>query len=1380
MVFVLMVALPSGSVLWNSGEGNSGDRQYAQWLAYRQGRSVGILDRLISRYGWNWHHRWKQRKHIHLTEQLLKKPDYAFPVVEAVSRDPALYGGILTWPRIREACHSHFLHSDPQRLDAALQRVNVDLGGDWELSFLRSAVHSASTSDLAPLIEELRNFETQEGIPLLRSESLAKFAELYFLSPSELAKVGLRGVTDPTIAPRFDKVLQERGLSLEQITRTLLAEWKSGTFTQLDYPMADLILRSPKTGRAKAELLEWLFLSPDCKSYRDKHLPVVMGILEEMMVSDPSMAKLGLNGLIRGLDKSIDDLPDDGLRVTECVMDFLVEIPDLSAWVDDDSRTDYIWLALRIRRTDTLVQAIRRWPESLKQPAAWAMTFIRSGEFHAAAALIEERPQDTRITCGGREPNDPPLTLADFITIWENLPNASSSLQSHAYIRLLAAEEAMKRFKGPDREVAREEVEKALTDLLKITDAEPAMLEATVSHLVAMETQLFELGRPIFERWRGERTLGEVAQGLYSGTVSLTEVETQIWRDYARQRIPLVEMAGLMDLVASRFAGSLSVEADARLTDLLNVQPGIFFEREQRATKWVSWVVAKMIEVGELKGSVEWLAARMEDYRTQFPNDDDSFIVNEIYQDKLSSAISELPIELSLEWLGYALDGKIAAGIRWSQSLHSSYYAALEDRLPLSAIAKSLERAFGDHPLREWILPDILASLKAMLQSGGPKSDERFQEICAQVQEPWLIELIDAWSADQRSRRIDVDRFKSALKAQPREMQEYLCQRYAAGWSKVRHSSGRELTSDEKLRFSLAIVDSFVDRVIQGRHIGLTYLDSVFGSLLKLAEEHRTDPRVQAQLLRFQQYDPAKAKRGVDPQEVEKLVQWRERIKPYVGASESDQELQVSESLSVTERVWGLVQMGRAEDAIKLMQTHEADLDFSIPPSLKRSEFATAKFQKVVEQLPEGSGLRCYAKIYLDPVRQLRWGAFWGSSLWPLSRGGIQSLESKTTAIAQDFDQAHFESRELEMRILEILSLLPGSAQGMPQKIQSLESKITAIAQDFDQTHTESHEVEMWILEMLSLLPGSIQEMPQKIRSLEEGETTEGWRWRLALIRYSEMVASEGGGAIHTRFVELAQERRDHIDLLIDVVAYSLWKRALLNRPMDEELVKFIEVLALSPGLLNEWLNRPIYADPIHILSSRGSTYLRAIDCALKMVKEPPANKGDMTWADFPGLWEPYQAKPSYSLPFLQCVAAVAAARCEGWDEDSRWKLLAVFQKDPLNPEADATQQTLSLFRNAGTITEQEIIRRIWPFAERYPANGWNFLSAAYFGQKWKDEALMRKGIERAKEYASSNPILIRNLENFERALSAAPPSRPPSRSPGDSGKPVEAGSRSQ
>lgn len=854
---------------------------YDNWLRNPRGTPQRLLDRIADFTGSLWLRKASHQAHIRLTERLLKHPDYAFAVAEGSKRDPGLNGRFDTWPHLIAALEHWTGASDPEGLKRSLDRVNSDMGANWEMTLLKSAQDAGARKEIDQVIEQIRSHETRLDLGSTVSESLQQFARLFDQSPADLGRLVVDREMAPHTAALARSVLDDRGIRSPQEYGDLLSSLKANGLAESDYDLVRRFASDKAAAEWRVDLLVWLLASSPCESYRNAKFSDLTAILDQTIATEPPIARLVLNRTVQSLSKDVSSLPSDWRRVTEHIVDRVGSVENLSHLLDDEAGRDFVWMCYRLRDTATLVRAVRQWSKRLENPSLWIGEFIEGGEQLAACTLIEEQPEESMI-CESTDLAVKRQPLSFYANLWDQLPPLASTPQSGAYINMLVALRGATKLPPKDRMVALEELMEAIQTLAVVEPVNPRILGATVSHLVKLDPALFEAGRPCFDRWRQEVTFDQVAQEIFRGSLDLDTVNEAIWKDYANQVFPSSEMPNLLSLIERIIDGDsrlLQSEDVSRLEDFLGADSWGYTQGETRGMHLVDWVAKKMILAGEMRLSVEWISTQVSNYRTRFPDEDASLMIDRLCNE-LYPSFDRVPLGRSLEWLGYALDGDIAKEVAWPRSLNRVLLGiGKTEPEPMSEIANRIEKAFRENVHRDWILHEVMIGVRTSLNGSTETSSERFSKMRKHVSEKWLADAIDAMLREPEVLSIDVDSFEKALESEPRAAQYYPLRAIVdRSWRSIRHSSGRNLTDDEYLRFVVGMANFFLETANSGSQCGNASLDKVFGRLAKIAKAHPGDPRIVAISRRLQAVDLNTRKPGVSPLESETLIRWRDRF----------------------------------------------------------------------------------------------------------------------------------------------------------------------------------------------------------------------------------------------------------------------------------------------------------------------------------------------------------------------------------------------------------------------------------------------------------------------------------------------------------------------
>jgi len=478
----------------------------------------------------------------------------------------------------------------------------------------------------------------------------------------------------------------------------------------------------------------------------------------------------------------------------------------------------------------------------------------------------------------------------------------------------------------------------------------------------------------------------------------------------------------------------------------------------------------------------------------------------------------------------------------------------------------------------------------------------------------------------------------------------------------------------------------------------------MLGQILADAQAHPTHSQVRAVLEKLHGLSVAEPRIGVFRSGRDMVASGKARTRYLISGEGSEiDDLLINEEISVTERAWRLVLRGRPEEARCLMDERKDDLTFSAPPRVKRAEFSGEPAECFLVSLPIGSELRAYAEVYLArlrlpgpfPLIQSRSGA-----AWPRTAAGFQGHESEANRLCGMFEKTTFLSGKLERTLFATLSGLPGGGAWMPEKTATLK---------LEKINDYCAEVIPFVEFDAELAGGNFGAVGNHLEGFISSVKSAKW-------------LSPGDG--------------------LDVIGYHLWRRAIMGEELSAEQLNLATVLASSStplknlrfdrekrDFVSDWFDSRLLMDSV---------------CLGLAVAEAGPRKGDAwSWSDLPGIgWDRYRSDRAKSAHFIFNAAAVAAARCGDWDEESRWRLMALFETQPEELDEAPSANSFSMFAAAGFMRKEEVAQGVREFAVRYPNRGWNFLTVVDLGRQFGDDSLVEFGLLEAEQFFEENPKL--------------------------------------
>lgn len=826
------------------------EEKFGEWLSTRRHAApAGRLEVWANRFRIDYFSKVRREKDLRFTEELLADGNYAVVVASWLDSEGRIAPGVsATWPHVRSALEEMMGTVDPERLDAALSRADEARFATWDRTIVRSAYRSGAQEELAPIVKALRDFEQVHRSGLRRMESLQRLSGLYALSPTNFARA-LAEEEDPAMEALLDLVMQDLGFSRSGAHEALLSEWKTGGIPEADMGLLERILGNAKLGLFRNEVFIWLALGRESEEWRTRHRAKLGELLDQFHRTDPDFARSVASDLVDEVIKRSDQLTADWRLVTGILLSKIDPEPDLKVWISDKSGPNFMWLCHQVDAEGLLNRSVRVWNDSVQNRSAWIGEFIDAEHFGAACALIEGVKEDVVYIRSRKESpaESRNKTLEDYLGLYERMFAHADNPQVKGFIHLELGITAMENLKRNDeRSLAREEVLKAIGTLTEAGSTNGNLLEQTVSRLVELDHDLFEAGRPCFDKWRGGVTSDEILDRLLREKWGEGESAWMIWKFYFRDHVTRSELPELADVITGLIRRSsddnTSHERTKRISDLLGVSEWEFSESGD--LELASWMLTKMIGESQWSASAKWMSARVDDFRVRFPKADDTIVMRKIH-DVLLTELNRRSVDDGLRWLGAVLNEEVSGASHWPTSFEQIIHRSPGSLHPENL--QVIEECFNGHPLRGWIA-------RRLLLDGVPTTKEwadNRDSILGSAREPWLKAVInehldhtfdlDAFARDMAEASPGARRFFSENPFLPRK-----------GNSFPKHPSGRELTEAERMTHHLWEAEQTLERVEKGGFFDAAAFKWLLSDLFDLAEGQSQDPRLRSFVARLQ------------------------------------------------------------------------------------------------------------------------------------------------------------------------------------------------------------------------------------------------------------------------------------------------------------------------------------------------------------------------------------------------------------------------------------------------------------------------------------------------------------------------------------------------
>lgn len=1307
-ILFLLTAWLGGAWILFSSFNPTPSEQYETWLSTRRTPpKAGFLEKTAARYGFRFFAEQRAKADLQLTQELLQTPEYAIVIASWRDTGSRVGGTSPTWPYLEKAITDHLQHSDPLPLQESLSLATKEGFATWQLTLVRSACLNNTPEDLKIILEELRRFETKQGMDASLSSSLDLMAQHYPLSASALARILLTSVTDATTDAVVRAVLADRGLSPAGAFSQLAQELKSAPLNETDWELIGRLITSPATGRSRSELLAWTLISPDCEIYRAKQLPVLEKAVSDLAASEIEIAKAAISEVFQQLTVENIQLSSDWPQVVEILVDRIGEESHLSNLISSEAAADFIWISHKLDKVDLLDRAILELGDSISNTWTWIGEFIDREHYSAICRLVETT-RDRIVSIDSRA--DPttyknPKELSYYTDLIEKIIAHSQDEQIKGFIRLVIAMRAMDNLRNkPEHEEAVAEVLKSIRLINNSKSPNDHILEQTVSRLVEEDNKIFEAGRPSFDKWRNSVTLDSVIAQIYRDEWRPGKNEAEIWKKYAEKVETLDEVPDLKAIIEAILAlppdAPNTGEVVSRMKDFLGISRSRTKNPESGNLELAAWPLKRMITGGDIAGAANWMFSLLRDFQVRYPGEDESRVLEHLY-DEVFPIIRTLPPRQSIQWLECVLDEGNVGEFDWPESFYD--VMRRDSAMAPDEAREILLSAFADHPLRSWIIRSLLENANL---GNSLEDQKRTHNLIRQgVEDGWFIDVIGGIN----DRSINLDLFENDMANAPagarRYFLNYLHDR-SSPYPFKRHSSQRDLTDEERMRLVYWQAEQYLDILEKKRSFEIFHFDRVFQALLEISESQSGHPRMQLIMNRLGEINLDQPPPGMHSSEIDKVARWKARTEFLRDTGTSEIEnLLTNENISVTERAWTLVLRGHPQEAKELILTRTNELGFETPPSADREDFLTEAATAFPIEFPEGSVHRLYAELYLHarhfpPYYQFGSGGM--RHVWPGTAKAFESFEEAPARLTRAFETTAFNDTGLERKVFDLLILVRGMAALMPEKLGGLRRS----------GPNESLIKSLLLAEFeAQLASGNLDQITEKLIAID-------------------LTGNFGP-----------------LDEAIDRLSYHLWRKGIRNEHFQESEQNLLATICFdkSPAETLIGGQRKTY-ERFHYPGSLAR--IRAMHFSLALIEGVPQDSSEYSWSNFDEIdFSRYREFWTDKTQFFFHAAQVVAARTRHLDEETRWSLLELFQTDPPGSPREKPVRTFTLFAGTGYITESEIRRRGRDFATRFPEDGWTFITLARLGHNYGDKALKEFGLTQAARFAANDPKLKEEID---------------------------------
>jgi hypothetical protein len=1288
---------------------------YANWINHRRGiYQPSFLEKTASRLGIRLIYDIRLSKDRNLSEKLLHSQDHAFVVASWLDRASHTGWQVKTWPHLKSALASQLRNPDTTALEKSLRLVDSEAFSNWQLTILRSAELSGRLGEIDLMLSELRKHERSTRHKSSLADSLEIYSQIYAQSTTVLARALIDHAKSPVSAGEVLSVLTGRGIHENEAISLLIQDLQSKPLSEGDWSLIKLLISDLRLRHVKADLLTWLLTSGDCEAYRAQHLPDLMKIIEGSFETQPEIAKTLVNKTIRTMSKESFQESSDWQMVARFLISRVGRESDLGEWIDTDAASGFSWWCHILDEEALLIRAIDQWKSGSGIRSEWIRKFMERKQYSAVCALVEAIPGDTSMWDARlyAVASDPPRSISDYMVLVGEITSRCESGQTKGYIHLILSLYLMETSpEGIERNAARSEVIKAIRVLNKSADTNREMLEECVVKMLHTDREIFEEGRPCFDRWRNGATLDDIAEDVYHNRRQPSGTESAIWARYARKIASHHEAPKLCriieELIRAAPIANGEDSAASRIGNLIGTSRWGHNGHEVGNMDLTIWVLESMIRQRELEASVAWMFDRLKDYLGRFPGEDESFVLSEIYSKLLYSEIENLTFPERVRWLGLLVDENAPGRYIWP--MWFSQFVRDSGSADPTELCRILQSTFENNPLRVWIVRSLLQSIEL-----GSSETERIQ-----TKQLYMDVTVDPWmksaARDFAENSFNVAAFEHDMSLATEGARHYFMTNPIALTKPAPakpYASSVYLPDDDRARLLFWETEQALERLELNRAIKDHDLGRQFLRMMELPDRLREDPRFNSIMERFQNVSLDEPRCGLNEYNILSLIEWKARTAHLSTPDTNEiQNLLTNDGLPVTERVWSLVIKGRPEEARQLMAVRKDDLNFTMPPLVKKSDLEAFTTKEFPASLPAGSELCTYAKIYVGSILLTNKYQVHPSSPsppWGQSVEEILMHEGEIKPMVEAFEETTFTSKRLEVSVLRQVSRFVSSGALMPKKLRSLS------------------EVE-------------------GIRNIKETLSCEEFEAELERNDYSNL-----SSRLEHMKTSFAPWNYSYQTNCLDSLAYHLWKKAIMGDKFTPEQKKLVEAIALESNPLNVLI--PNCRNDKASASPYSRTKICALHLGLSIIEAGPQKEVEWSWNKFPGLdinlaLKRYQTHRGPSSEIVSNAIAVLAARCGDWSESDRWSLIALFETSP--SAAWPTSHYFNTFINYSFIKEDELKKQVRDYAIRYPHHGLRFLSVIYIGRKYGDDSLVQFGLAEAKKYALADPGFEKVLKSY-------------------------------
>ncbi len=813
--------------------------KYEEWLAARRhgGVAGSRLEMWANRFGITYFANARRERDRRLTGELPVEADYAVAVASWRDSTGGIAPGLQpTWPHVRKSLEEMTGGADAERLEAALVRADAAGFATWELTIARSAHRSGALDELAPIVRTLREFEQAHQPGSHRMASLQRIYELYALTPAGFARA-LVEETDPGAEALLYLVMGDLGVPPERAHGALVSEWKTGGFPEADWGMPARILKDARVGSFRLGVFTWLALGRESEEWRKHHRATIGDLLEEFRRTEPAFAKECASSLVREITKEGSKLASDWNFVAGILLSKIDPEPDLESWIGNEVGSDFVWLCHSVNAEGLLNRALEIWGDQVPHRSFWIGHFIDAGHYAAVCALIEGAKGDLHSIRSQKETyqEEKAKKLDEYLALGERIREHSNEDQVKGFIRLELGITAMRNLhRTPEEDAAKREVLAAIEMLNEAETFNPYLLERTVALVVEMTDEFFAAARPCFDKWRGAVTPEMVVDRVVRGDFDRDESGYEVWSKYFRNFVTMSELPSLEGTVVGLIRSLPQDETAGHGLDRLEEFLGVGRGNSKPAGTYLGvWVGRRFIEARRWEDAVGWMFDRIEDHHARNPDVDMVRLVHEIYEE-MNRGLGEENVADHLDWLGAVLADKRSELYSWPATFAFFYRDIAADP---AEIIDGCHIRFGQHPLRRWILRNLLNDRFPNLD----KRPEQLSGILELTEHSWVREVIK----ESFDKTFDLDAFERDFETASPGARRFFLRNPVVYWRNrrpPRHPDGRDFTKEEVARLLVWEARQAIEIMERREYFESHEFVRIFTDLIAEAETRPDDP----------------------------------------------------------------------------------------------------------------------------------------------------------------------------------------------------------------------------------------------------------------------------------------------------------------------------------------------------------------------------------------------------------------------------------------------------------------------------------------------------------------------------------------------------------